>query len=120
MAASKRLPAPRGAGRTRGGLTLAFDQTNVTRTRSLGAVFRRELHTLSLTQQLKHCAAHCTAMKEVFNSALIANESEPLVDEESSDSSGRHGRILRCAQARDKIPGASWTAGERTMKPQQT
>ena len=50
MVASTRLPAPRGAGRTRARLTLAFDQTNVTRTRSLGGVFRRELHTLSLTQ----------------------------------------------------------------------
>jgi hypothetical protein len=47
-------------------------------------------------------------MEKVFGAALIANESEPLVDEETSDSPGRHSRVppmresLRQSQA---LPG---------------
>ena len=34
-------------------------------------------------------------MKEVFDSPFIADEPEPLVDQEPCDCAGRHARVLR-------------------------
>ena len=70
----------------------AFDQANITRPRTLTGILGSEIHTLSFAQQFEDCAAYRTAVKEVFDAALIADEAEALVDEESCDGPARHTR----------------------------
>src|SRR5207253_1988783 len=90
-AASAWLAAPSTAG-----LRSAFDQPDLAGARTFSGFFGRELHPLPLAQQLEHGAADGAAMKEVLDTALVADESEPLVDQESSDRPGWHTRVLRC------------------------
>src|SRR5215813_3505003 len=68
----------------------AFDQPDFAGAGSLAGFFRRELHSLSFTQELEHCTSHRAAMEEVLDPALVANESEPLVDEKPRDRPGWH------------------------------
>jgi hypothetical protein len=77
----------------------AFDQPYVTRARSLGGIFRLKFHTLPFSQQLENSATHGTAMEEMLDTALIANETEALVDEKACDSPGWHDVFLRCASS---------------------
>ena len=44
-------------------------------------------------QQLEHRLAYGAAMKKVLDTALISNEAEALVDEQTSDCAGRHSRV---------------------------
>jgi hypothetical protein len=46
-------------------------------------------------------------MKEVFDSALVADESESLVDQEPSDCPGRHAEALRSETPRGIPRGLS-------------
>src|SRR6267378_3297372 len=69
---------------------LAFDQTDITRARAFLGFFGRELHTLAFAKQFEHRAAHRAAMKEVLNSAFVADEPKSLVNEEPCDCPGRH------------------------------
>jgi hypothetical protein len=62
---------------------LAFDQSNVAGARTLGRFLSLKLHALSFAQQFEHGAADCAAVEEMFDAALIADESESLVDEEA-------------------------------------
>ena len=79
-------PGPHG-GRERAGGS-ALDQPNVAGPRALGGLFGRELHSLALAEQLENRAADGAAVEEVFDATLIADEPEPLVDEEACDSAG--------------------------------
>ena len=63
---------------------LALDQANVARARALLRVFRSEFDPLPFAQQLEHRTPYGTAVKEVLDSALIPDEAEALVDEESA------------------------------------
>ena len=65
------------------------------RARPLLRFLRSELDALTLAEQLKNGAADGAAMKEVLDSAFIADKPEPLVDEEPCDRAGRHTRVLR-------------------------
>jgi len=101
------IPRPRrGPGLVMRGLP--FDQSNVTGARALRRVLCRELHALPFAKKLEDGAPDGAAVEKVFDAALIANESEPLVDEETCDSAGRHSRVppmresLRQSQA---LPG---------------
>jgi hypothetical protein len=69
---------------------LPLDQADVACSRSLGGFLRLKFHTLALSEQLEHSAAYSAAMEEVLDTALIADESESLVDEEACDSPGGH------------------------------
>src|SRR4051812_38916085 len=64
---------------------LPFDQTNVAGARTLLRVLRRELDPLTFPQQFEHGAAHRAAMEEMLDAAFVADESEPLVDEQPCD-----------------------------------
>jgi hypothetical protein len=79
-------------------VSLAFDQSNVTGTRSLRGFLGRKFHALAFAQQLEDGAADGAAMEEVLDATFIAYESETFVDEEACDSPGRHSRVLRCAK----------------------
>src|SRR5829696_1833266 len=71
----------RGASRRTGpgrGVRSAFDQSDFTGTRTLAGLFGREFHPLSFAQELEHRAANRTAVEEVFDPALVADEAEPL------------------------------------------
>src|SRR3990172_5276091 len=93
----KRDPGWRGSGAPPAGFSggSAFDQTHFPGARTLAGILGRELHALALAQQLEHRAAHGAAMEEVLDPALVADESEPLVYQQSSDGPGRHTRVLR-------------------------
>lgn len=69
---------------------LPLDQADIACSRSLGRFLRLKFHTLALSEQLEHSAAYSAAMEEVLDTALIADESESLVDEEACDSPGGH------------------------------
>src|SRR5262245_49539664 len=73
----------------------AFDQSHFAGARSFAGFFRGEFNALAFAKQLEHRAAHRAAMKEVFDSSFVADESEPLVDQKASDRPGRHTRVLR-------------------------
>ena len=60
-----------------------------------GRVLDLELDTLTLTKELEHGAPDRASMKEVLDTRLVADESEPLVDEKASDGTRRHTRVLR-------------------------
>jgi hypothetical protein len=66
-----------------------------------------ELYPLTFAKQLENGAANGTAVEEVFNAAFIADEPEPLVDEQACNSPRRHNRVLRCARLPETISGAS-------------
>src|SRR2546427_12021484 len=73
-------------------MELAFDQSDVPRARSLLRVLGSELDALTFTQQLEHRPPHRAAVEEMLDTALVADESEPFVDEEACDCPGRHTR----------------------------
>src|SRR5262249_25356479 len=77
-------------------LPSAFDQSHRTTARTLPGLFGCELHPLSFAQELEHGAADGAAMEKVLDTALVADESEPLINQESSDRPGWHTRVLRC------------------------
>src|SRR5688572_28360437 len=97
------IPAPLGAG-LRG--KLAFDQADVTGTRTLGGFLDLKLHPLSLAKQFEHCAADRAAVKEMFKATLITDEPETFIDEEASDSAG-HNRCPPTRVSPETIPGNS-------------
>ena len=53
-------------------------------------------------------------MEEVFDAALIAYESKPLIDEKTSNSPGRHSRVLPMRENLSEISGAPRPLYERT------
>jgi hypothetical protein len=75
--------------------TLTLYETNVTGARSLLRLLRSELDALTLAKQLKNGAPNRAAMKEVLDSAFIADKPETLVDQKPCDRAGRHTRVLR-------------------------
>jgi hypothetical protein len=77
---------------------LPFDQSNVSGAGTFGRFLGCELHALSFPKQLEDRAAYGAAMEEVFDAALIAYKSKPLIDEKTGNSPGRHSRVLRCAK----------------------
>jgi hypothetical protein len=62
---------------------LTFDQPDFTGPRALAGLFGREFHPLSFPQELEDRSAHGAAMKEVLDTAFVADEPEPLVDKKS-------------------------------------
>jgi hypothetical protein len=90
------IPGPAG-GRARV-RELPFDQSNVSGAGTLGGFLGCEFHPLSFPKQLEDSAAYGAAVEEVFDAALIAYKSKSLIDEKTSDSPGRHSRVLRCAK----------------------
>ena len=70
----------------------AFDQADVAGARTFLGIFRSELDALAFAQQLEHRAADRAAVEEVFDPAFVADEPEPLVDEEPCDCPGWHTR----------------------------
>ena len=77
------------------GKRLTLYETNIAGARSLLRLLRSELHALTFAQQLKNCAADGAAMEEVFDSSLIADKPESLVDQEPCDRAGWHTPVLR-------------------------
>src|SRR5688572_15161043 len=69
---------------------LSFDQAHVGRARSLCGLLDREFDALTFPQEFEHRAANGTAVKEMFDSPLIANETKAFVDEEPCDCAGWH------------------------------
>jgi len=80
---------------------LAFDQADVASARTFGGFLDLELDSLPFPQELEDGAANRAAVEEVLDSALVANEAEPLVDQQASDGTRRHTRVLR-----EHSPGA--------------
>jgi hypothetical protein len=78
-----------------GGSDLPFYETNVAGARTLLRLLRGELHALSFAKQLEDGAPNRAAMEEVFDSSLIADKPETLVDQKPCDRAGRHTRVLR-------------------------
>jgi hypothetical protein len=73
----------------------AFDQPDFSGPGPLARFFRGEFNALTFAKQLEDRAAHRAAMKKVFDSSLVADEPEPLIDQKASDRPGRHTRVLR-------------------------
>ena len=71
-------------------MTLIVLQTNIASARTLLGFLRGEINPLALTQELEDDAAHRAAVEEVFNSALIADESKPFVNQQTRDRAGWH------------------------------
>jgi len=86
------------------GEDLTLYETNVSGARSLLRFLRSELDALPLAKQLENGAANGAAMEEVFDSSLIADKSETLVDQQPCDRAGRHTRVLRM------FPAVCWKA----------
>jgi hypothetical protein len=74
---------------------LAFDQANVACPRALGRVLDLEFDSLTFAQELEDGAANRAAVKEMLDPALVADETEPLVDQKASDGTRRHTSVLR-------------------------
>ena len=53
-------------------------------------LFGRELDPLTLAEELEHGSTDRAPVKEVLDAALVADEAEPLVNQEPSDCSGWH------------------------------
>src|SRR4051812_27029743 len=84
-------------------VTLAFDEADVAGARPFLRLFDREFHALTFAKQLEHGASHRAAVKEVLDSALVADEPKPFVDQEPCDSPGWHNRSLR-SESRGRSP----------------
>src|SRR2546423_2492766 len=69
-----------------------FDEADVAGARSLLGILRREFDALTFAKQLEHRTAHRAAVKEVLNSAFVADEAEALIDQKSCNCAGRHTR----------------------------
>ena len=88
---------------------LTFDQPDFTGPGALAGLFGREFHPLSFPQELEDRSAHGAAMKEVLDTAFVADEPEPLVDKKSSDRPGWHSPCPPMCPydgARENIPQA--------------
>jgi hypothetical protein len=90
---------------------LTFDQSNVASARALGRFFDLEFDSLTLAQELEDGAANRAAVKEMLDSGFVSNETEPLVDQKSSDGTRRHTRVLREHYPQGNPGGASWKRG---------
>src|SRR5207248_2923321 len=89
-----------------------FDQADVAGARPFLRVFGCELDPLPFAQQFEHRAADRAAVEEVLDSAFVADEPEPFVDEQACDCPGRHTRSPPFRTPRD-IPGNSAGYGRR-------
>lgn len=83
--------------------TSALLEAHVAGTWALARFLGRKLYALALAKQLEHGAADGTAVKEVLDSAFIADETEALIDQKASDRAGRHTRVL----SMNRPPGSS-------------
>ena len=101
------IPAPGGAGRE----DLTLYETNISGARPLLRFLRSEFHALAFAKQLENSAADGAAMKEVFDSSLIADKPETLVDQKPCDRAGRHARVLRMFPAVAESRVTSWRSG---------
>ena len=106
-------PAPSGAGREE----LTFYETDVSGARPLLRFLRSELDALTFAEQLENGAADGAAMKEVLDSAFIADKPETLVDQEPCDRAGRHTRVLRMFSPGRKVAVTSWRSGLWELSP---
>ena len=97
---------------------LAVDESNVSGSGSLSGFFSLEFHPLSFTKQLENRFPNGTSMEEVLDAAFVADKPEALVDQQASDSPGRHCRVLRCARQPGRIPGRF--LGDRRRGPRHT
>jgi hypothetical protein len=77
------------------GEKLTFYESNISGARSLLRILRSELDALTFAEQLENGAADGAAMEEVFDSSLIADKPESLVDQEPCDRAGWHTPVLR-------------------------
>jgi hypothetical protein len=77
------------AGRT-GVVVLAFDQSHLAGARTFGRFLLREFHALALAQEFEHRPAYGATVEEMLSSALIANEAEAFIDEETCNRPGLH------------------------------
>jgi hypothetical protein len=73
----------------------AFDQADFAGARAFAGFFDGELDALPLAKQLENRTSHRAAVEEVLDTALVADESESLVDQKASDRPGWHTRVLR-------------------------
>ena len=73
----------------------AFDQSDFSGARAFAGFLGRELHALTFPQQLEHGATDRTAVEEVLDAAFIPDETESLIDEQTSDRSRWHTQVLR-------------------------
>ncbi len=84
---------PRSKVGPRGG-ELVLDEANFTGAGPLGRFSGGELDPLALPQQLEHRSPNCAAMEVMLDSALIADEAEISVDQETRDRTGSAWRIV--------------------------
>ena len=83
---------------------LAFDETHFAGARPFARVLRRELHPLTLPQQLENRTADGAPVEEVLDPTFIPDETEPLVDEQARDGPGWH--TSSDERTPGQIPGA--------------
>ncbi len=102
-----------GAGIAGDVVLLLLDQTNLAGARTLRRFLLCEFDALAFPQQLEHSTSNGAPVKEVFDSALIANEPKALVDEETRDRPGRHTRVLRSTNPWEKSQSLSQQAPRR-------
>jgi hypothetical protein len=74
---------------------LALDEANFAGPGTLRRLFGGELDPLTLTEQFEHGAPDGAAVEEMFGPALIADEAETLVDQETCDRPVLHSLPLR-------------------------
>ena len=67
---------------------LAFDEPDVSSSGTLLRFLGREIDPLSLAQELKYGAADSTAVKEVLDTAFVADKTKALVNQKTRDRAG--------------------------------
>ena len=83
---------------------LAFDEAHFAGARPFARVLGRELHPLTLPQQLENRTTDGAPVEEVLDSTFIPDETEPLVDEQARDGPGWH--TSSDERTPGQIPGA--------------
>src|SRR5690606_18366407 len=81
---------------------LAVEQAHVARARALRRFLVRELHPLALAEQLENRSPDGGAVEEVLHTALVADEAEPFVDQQSCNRAVGHD----CSFAEETSPKA--------------
>ena len=75
---------------------LALNQANVSRPWSLLGLLWRELYSLAFPKEFEDGAAHSASVEEMLDSPFVADEPEPLVNQQTRDRAARHTLLRRC------------------------
>ena len=87
---------------------LALDQANLARPWPLLGFLGRELYSLTFPQELEDSAAHSTSVEEVLDSPFVADEPEPLVNQQTRYRAARHTFLRRFAASAPMVEATAF------------